>query len=76
MIARSIALSERTGQQNGRTMADVPSELACGLDSVHPSEPEDFTDWPINEEIQRRLDECEAADVHGPKGWRLKGDDS
>lgn len=57
-------------------MADVPDPLRCGLDSSHPDNPEDYTDWPVNEETEKRLQELEAADIHGSEGWSLRGDDS
>lgn len=56
-------------------MATVPEHLQCALDSTHPSEPEDYTDWPIDEETEQRLQELEAADIHGDEGWDLRGDD-
>lgn len=57
-------------------MATVPEHLQCALDSTHPSEPEDYTDWPIDEETEQRLQELESADIHGNEGWDLRGDES
>lgn len=56
-------------------MADVPSPLTCGLDTSHPDNPEDLTDWPIDSETEGRIWVLESIDAHGAKGWDLRGDD-
>lgn len=54
------------------TVADVPSKLASALDSAHPAEPEDYTEWEPDDETEARIEHLLTADNND---WDLKGDD-
>lgn len=54
-------------------MADVSESLRSVLDSAHPSEPEDYTEWVLDAATIARLDQYAASDVNTPEDWDLKG---
>lgn len=54
-------------------MAEVPSQIASALDTNHPAQAEDYTDWEIDAETSQRLDQLEAEDTNTEEDWNLKG---
>lgn len=52
-------------------MADVPTSLLSAMDSALPEEPEDYTDWELDEETRERLARHEEEDTNTAEGWAL-----
>lgn len=51
-------------------MADVPDNLSCALDTFHPQEVEDYTDWIPDDETEERMIKILMTDTGS---WDLRG---
>lgn len=52
-------------------MAQVPQPLLSAMDSALPIEPEDYTDWELDDETDARIGDYERNDVNSDEDWEL-----
>lgn len=57
-------------------MANVPAALRGMMDSAVPEDPEDYTDWQLDEETELRIRQHESDDTNTEADWELYTDET
>lgn len=52
-------------------MANLPEALLGRMDSALPEEPEDYTDWEVDERTDARIHQHELNDQNTDEDWSL-----